>query len=44
MRNAPGGAGRLAHAASDPGPPTPNGRAYRLWRKIFSTSSVVSLW
>lgn len=24
--------------------PAPNGRAYRLWRKIFSTSSVVSLW
>lgn len=24
--------------------PAPNGRAYRLLRKIFSTSSVVSLW
>ena len=44
MRKERGGAGRRAHAASDPGPPTPNGRAYRLWRKIFSTSSVVSLW
>ena len=43
-RLTPGGAGQRAHAASGPGPPTPNGRAYRLWRKIFSTSSVVSLW